>query len=114
MSRASRASRVKRKIIAAVIAGAFGYSLAAGSAGLVPAAHAETRPAKAKPAKAKPGHANPAGSSSVAGGAQAIDPKKSYGDGEKKFKAGDYAGALVDFQAADSVKATPHAARYIG
>lgn len=46
--------------------------------------------------------------------AKLTEAKKHYGDGESKFKAGDYAGALSDFQAADSVKATPQAARYIG
>jgi hypothetical protein len=40
--------------------------------------------------------------------------KKHYSDGERKFKAGDYAGALADFQAANDVKATPQAERYIG
>jgi hypothetical protein len=42
------------------------------------------------------------------------DAKKHYGDGEKKFKAGDYAGALTEFQAADAIKATPQSQRYIG
>jgi hypothetical protein len=40
--------------------------------------------------------------------------KKHYADGEKKFNAGDYAGALADFQAANEVKSTPQAERYIG
>jgi hypothetical protein len=42
------------------------------------------------------------------------DAKKHYGDGDAKFKAGDYAGALVEFQAADNIKPTPQAARFIG
>jgi hypothetical protein len=42
------------------------------------------------------------------------DAKKAYQSGEAKFKAGDYAGALTDFQAADAIKTTPQAARYIG
>lgn len=42
------------------------------------------------------------------------DAKKHYGEGEKKFKAGDYAGALPEFQAADAVKSTPQSQRYIG
>lgn len=37
-----------------------------------------------------------------------------YKSGDTKFKAGDYAGALVDFQAVDSLKPTPQAARFIG
>jgi len=40
--------------------------------------------------------------------------KKHYGDGEKKYKVGDYAGALADFKAANEVKSTPQAERYIG
>jgi len=42
------------------------------------------------------------------------DAKKHYGEGEKKFKAGDYAGALPEFKAADDIKATPNSQRYIG
>jgi hypothetical protein len=44
----------------------------------------------------------------------ASSPRELYKSGEAKFKAGDYAGALVDFQAVDSLKPTPQAARYIG
>jgi PEGA domain-containing protein len=40
--------------------------------------------------------------------------KKHYSDGEKKFKAGDFAGALADFKVANDVKSTPQAERYIG
>jgi hypothetical protein len=40
--------------------------------------------------------------------------KKHYSEGEKKFNAGDYAGAVTDFQAANEVKGTPQAERYIG
>jgi PEGA domain len=40
--------------------------------------------------------------------------KKHYGDGEKKYKAGDYAGALADFKEANEIKSTPHAERYLG
>ncbi len=42
------------------------------------------------------------------------DAKKHYGEGEKKFKAADYAGALTEFQAADAIKSTPQSQRYIG
>jgi hypothetical protein len=45
---------------------------------------------------------------------QLAEAKKDYTDGDAKFKAGDYAGALVSFQAADNIKATPQTARYIG
>jgi hypothetical protein len=40
--------------------------------------------------------------------------KKHYGEGDKKYKAGDFAGALVEFKAANDIKATPQAERYIG
>jgi len=40
--------------------------------------------------------------------------KKQYADGEKKFKAGDFAGALADFKGANEIKSTPQAERYIG
>jgi len=51
--------------------------------------------------------------------AQAAPPslteaKKHYGAGEKEFKAGDYAAALTDFQAADAIKSTPQSQRFIG
>jgi hypothetical protein len=42
------------------------------------------------------------------------DAKKHYGEGEKKFKAGDYAGALPEFKSADDIKSTPNSQRYIG
>jgi hypothetical protein len=40
--------------------------------------------------------------------------KKHYQDGDKKFKAGDFAGALDEFKAANDIKSTPQAERYIG
>jgi hypothetical protein len=40
--------------------------------------------------------------------------KKLYSDGEKKFKAEDYAGAVADFRAANEIKPTPQAERYLG
>ena len=40
--------------------------------------------------------------------------KKHYAEGEKKFKANDFAGALVEFRAANDVKCTPQAERYLG
>ncbi len=42
------------------------------------------------------------------------DAKTHYLAGEAKFKTADYAGALADFQAADAIKGTPQAARFIG
>lgn len=40
--------------------------------------------------------------------------RKEYQEGEAKFKSGDYETALKKFRAAEAVKATPQAARYIG
>jgi hypothetical protein len=40
--------------------------------------------------------------------------KKHYGEGDKKFKIGDYAGAEADFKAANDIKAAPQTERYIG
>lgn len=40
--------------------------------------------------------------------------KKHYADAERKYKSGDFAGALADFQAANEIKSTPQAERYIG
>ena len=73
---------------------------------LAPApAHAQAKPkTPAAPAKADADPSKP----------NLTEAKLRYTEGEKKFKAGEYAGALVDFQAADAIKATPQAARYIG
>jgi hypothetical protein len=40
--------------------------------------------------------------------------KKHFGEGDKKFKAGDFSGALVEFKAANEIKSAPQAERYIG
>ncbi len=40
--------------------------------------------------------------------------KKHYSEGESKYKAGDFEGALAAFTLANDVKATPQAERYIG
>lgn len=63
-----------------------------------------------------PGAKPPAGAAAAGkpGKADLAAAKKHYGAGEKKYKAGDYAGALADFQAANDVKATAQAERYIG
>ncbi len=103
----ARESRVVGKLVAAVMAGLIGVSYG-GGATLVSSAYAQTKPATAKPAAAAPA---PAGG---AGAPAKIDAKKAYTDGEKKFKANDFANALADFLAADTVKQTPQAARYIG
>lgn len=40
--------------------------------------------------------------------------KKHYDSGQNKFRDGDFAGALEDFQIANDIKATPQAERYVG
>jgi hypothetical protein len=73
-------------------------------------------------AQAKPGASVGVG---VSVGASAATPpagakadltaaKKHYAEGEKKFKADDFAGALVEFKEANDIKSTPHAERYLG
>jgi hypothetical protein len=39
--------------------------------------------------------------------------KKHYGEGERKYKAGDFAGAEADFRAANDIKAAPQTERFI-
>ena len=120
----TRRAGIQNRIIATVLAGSLG------AAGVLPAGvvYAQTaKPAAAAPpsgtAPAKPkavsagagtGASGSATASASATGTTTVDAKKAYASGEKKFKDGDYAGALADFQAADSVKETPQAARYIG
>jgi hypothetical protein len=40
--------------------------------------------------------------------------KKHYAEGDKKYKAGDFAGAEVEFKAANDIKAAPQTERFIG
>jgi hypothetical protein len=78
-----------------------------------------TLPAFAQTPASKP-HATKKPTTTVAAGAGATakpnlnEAKKRYAAGEKKFKAGDYQGALDDFTAADAIKSTPQSVRYIG
>lgn len=64
----------------------------------------------AQPAAPKPAATAPAAISK----SDLTAAKKHYSDGEKKYKAGDFAGALADFQQANEIKSTPHAERYLG
>lgn len=93
--------RRRIRIQATLIASALTMSLA-----LAPsAAFAQTTP------KRPAGATAPKGAGAKPG---LNDAKTHYLAGEAKFKSADYAGALADFQAADAIKATPHAARFIG
>jgi PEGA domain len=82
--------------------------IAGGVAGVLALAQAPM--AVAQPAAAKPAATAPAAISK----ADLTAAKKHYSDGEKKYKAGDFAGALADFQQANEIKSTPHAERYLG
>lgn len=123
----------KSRGVASVIAIAFGLSVAT-----IPAsdAHAQiaptglptpppppaSQPAKPAPAApaAQPAGAAPAKPAAPATGAAPVapakpaDPKALLASGEKKFKAADYAGALSDFEASNTAKASPEADRFIG
>lgn len=57
---------------------------------------------------------NAAGAAKPPGKADMAAAKKHYGEGDKKFKAGDFAGAETEFKAANDIKAAPQTERYIG
>jgi hypothetical protein len=78
---------------------------------------AQTSTAWAQPPAAKPAPAATPAPKTPSADRSASDlntAKKDYAEGEKKFKAGDFAGALADFTAANEIKSTPHAERYLG
>src|SRR5579859_7125786 len=83
---------VGSKVVAGVLAGALVIAQA-------PGAWAQARPA---PPAAGPNRAELAAA------------KRHYGEGEKKFKAGEFALAENEFKAANDVKSTPQAERFIG
>lgn len=100
-----------------ILAKSSGVALLVAAFGLAAAPTASAQPTPAPPpsapqtapaqkpapkADAKPSDAKPA------------DPKALFASGEKKFKAGDYAGALADFDASNAAKPSPDADRYIG
>jgi PEGA domain len=93
---------VSARVAAGVIAGAMTCVWA-------PGASAQAKPAKPA-AEAKPA----AGDAAASGKPDLAAAKKHYGEGDKKFKAGDFAGALVEFRAANDIKATPQVERYLG
>jgi hypothetical protein len=87
----------KNGILAGILATAFAFSLA-------PQAGAATPPTAALPPNPTAASAKP----------DLTAAKRHYADGERKYKAGDYTGALAEFEAANEVKATPQAERYLG
>ncbi|HEX4448732.1 MAG TPA: PEGA domain-containing protein [Polyangiaceae bacterium] len=82
------------------------------SLGLAQAPLAWAQPPATKAAPAAPAATPKTPSADKAGDLNAA--KKAYAEGEKKFKAGDFAGALADFTSANDIKSTPHAERYLG
>jgi len=118
----------KSRGVAAVIAAAIGLAVAPAYAQMSPTGLAPTTPpppATAKPAPAAPATtpaAKPAGTTAApttpttpatkpaaAAPAKPADPKALVASGDKKLKAGDHAGALADYEAANAAKASPEA-----
>jgi hypothetical protein len=124
-----RASTVSTKVIAGLLAGSLalipiggGFSRVAWAQSAPNAAASPSKGSKQPATSVKAGGSSGSSSSSSSAAPKAAAPadagaaeaKKRYGAGETKFKAGDYAGALADFEAADAVKPSAQAARYIG
>ena len=99
----------KSRGVAAVIAVAFGLAAVPAYAQLSPAAN----PGQPATPPAKPVTAAPA-TPPATPPAKPVDPKAALASGEKKFKSGDFAGALTDFEASNTAKASPEAERFIG
>jgi hypothetical protein len=123
----------KSRGVATVIAVALGLAIVSGADGSVAAAQMAptglpspvSPPPAAKPVPAgQPAAAGATKPSAPAAGAQPAskpaapakpaDAKALAASGEKKFKAGDFAGALADFEASDTAKAAPETERFIG
>jgi hypothetical protein len=102
----------KSRGVAAVLAVAIGLAVVPAAAQIAPTGVPNT------PVPPKPGAPTPpvAGQPAAkpAAPAKPVDPKPLMASGEKKFKAGDFAGALADFEAANTAKASPEADRFIG
>jgi len=81
-----------------------------GAAAVAPAGTAHAQGAKKPTAPAAPkGAAKPSDKDP-----ELKKARDAYAEGEKRFKAGDYAGALTEFERADGIKPTPQSARYVG
>src|ERR1700678_3380889 len=88
----------RRRVVTGLLVGSLALSAA-------PGAWAQAAAPKAAPAGAKPGDS---------GKPDLVAAKKHYSQGDKLFKAVDFAGALTEFQAANEIKATPQVERFIG
>ena len=116
-----KTQRILGNLVAGAVLGALAVGYVPGTAfaqGAKPPAGATTATTTAKPpappaTAAKP-PAPPATAAKPPAPPAAADPKVLYADGEKKFKAGDFAGALTSFQGAEAIKPAPQAERYIG
>lgn len=103
----------KSRGVAVVIAAAIGLAAVPASAQIAPTGLNPTAPPQAKPGApaqpaapaAKPAPANPA----TAPAAKPADPKALLTSADKKLKAGDHAGALADYEASNTAKASPEA-----
>ena len=116
--------------VATVIAVAIGLSVATAGVTVSGPASAQMAPTgapvppPAKPAAPVTKPAAPVAAPAPTGAAPAkpaapaaakpVDPKPLMASGEKKFKAGDFAGALADFEAANAAKASPEGDRFVG
>ncbi len=104
---------IRARLIAGAMAGVltFGFS---GLPGLVAVANAQPKKPAAAPAPATKKPTAAAKPAATGGDADLKKARDAYANGEAKFKGGDYAGALTEFQTADAIKPSPQAARYIG
>ena len=103
----------KSRVVATLLAAAAGLAVASSSV----SASAQLAPTGVQntPTPPKPGAPTPpAPGAKPAPPAKPADPKALLVSGEKKLKANDFAGALADFEASNSAKASPEADRFIG
>jgi PEGA domain len=103
----------KSRGVAAVLAVAIGLAVVPAFAQIAPTGVPNT-PVPPKPGAPTPPVAGAQPAAKPAARAKPVDPKPLMASGEKKFKAGDFAGALADFEAANTAKASPEADRFIG
>jgi hypothetical protein len=103
----------KSRGVAAALAVAIGLAVVPASAQMAPTGVPNTPPPP-KPAAPTAPAAGAQPITKPAVPAKPVDPKPLLASGEKKFKAGDFTGALADFEAANTAKASPEAERFIG
>ncbi len=103
----------KSRVVATLLAAAVGLAVASSSV----SASAQMAPTGVPntPTPPKPGAPTPpVPGAKPAAPAKPADPKALLASGEKKLKANDFAGALADFEASNTAKASPEADRFIG